>query len=413
MNPDGPADRTLTAQESPWRVLGCWLLMMAALQVAVGHRVRLGEWTVRPESNTNLAEALALLDGHWSLPQRMFDSALFEGRVYSVNPPLFTFISYICAAAMRWQGEIVTQLYRPWYVMLVALPLPIIGFAAFKSATKSAARASFMTFVWIAATPVLPCLENARGGGISSINHLLSQTGLMLMIWASLSPRRIAGAAIGLVIAGLSRPTTLPLAIPLFAMAGWRNATDRGISRRRVMVGIAVLAVVATLMGVAWAKFGTPLGSGYRYVYEGRNDEMARRGREGIFALSHAPRNAWYMNIAFPSWLLDEHGLRPQPSSYGASIWLTMPILLYVFIDVKKWWRDRCERIWMLSTFLVIVPLLLYHNTGYVQQGYFRYALDFLPVWLIVIAPRAWGGWRTAFTLGAAAWSCVYFSLLP
>src|SRR6185503_15907613 len=100
--------------------------------VAIGHRIQLGEWAVRPETNTNFAEALALLDGHWDLPQRTFDSALFDGRVFSVNPPLFTFISYVGAAAMRWQGELVTQLYRPWYVLLVALPLPIIGFAAFR-----------------------------------------------------------------------------------------------------------------------------------------------------------------------------------------------------------------------------------------------------------------------------------------
>lgn len=413
MNPDGPADRTLAHQESPWRVLGCWLLMMAALHVAVGHRVRPGDWTVRPESNSNFAEALALLEGHWELPQRIFDTALVDGRVYSVNPPLFTFISYVCAAAMRWQGEIVTQLYRPWYVMLVALPLPIVGFAAFRGVTRSSVLAAFMTFVWITATPVLPCLEGARGGGISSINHLLSQTGLMLMLWAAQSPKRAAAAAIGLVIAGFSRPTTLPLAIPLFAVAGWQGSTGINMVARRWVVGASVLVVVATLMGISWTKFGSPLDSGYRYVYEGRNDEMAQRGREGIFAASHIPRNAWYVNLAFPSWRLDEHGLRPEPSSYGASIWLTMPILAYVFIDAKKWWRDRYERIWMMSTLFVIAPLLCYHNTGYVQQGYFRYALDFLPVWLVIIAPRAWGGWRSAFTLGAAAWSCVYFSLLP
>ncbi len=413
MNPDGPADRTLTAQESPWRVLGCWLLMMAALQVAIGHRVRLGEWTVRPDTNTNLAEALALLDGHWDLPQRMFDSALFEGRVYSVNPPLFTFISYACAAAMRWQGEIVTQLYRPWYVMLVALPLPIIGFAAFRGATGSAVRAAFMTFVWIAATPVLPCAEAARGGGIGSINHLMSQTGIMLMLWAAMSPRRLAWAAVGLAIAGLSRPTTLLLAIPLFLAVGWRHSWGGRNQSRRIAIGATAVGVVAILVGISASKFGSPFDSGYRFVYEGRNDEMAQRGRAGIFAAAHIPRNAWYMNVAFPSWRLDEHGLRPEPDSYGASIWLTMPILAFVFIDARRWWRNRRDRIWMLATLPIIAALICYHNTGYVQQGYYRYVLDVLPVWLLVICPHVWGGWRTAFTLGAAAWSCVYFSLLP
>lgn len=413
MNPDGPADRTLTGQESPWRVLGCWLLMMAALQVAVGHRVRLGEWTVRSDFNSNFAEAVALLDGRWEIPQRLFDTALFDGRAYSVNPPLFTFICYVCGALQRWQGEGLTELYRPWFVMLVALPLPIIGFAAFRGVTGRAAHAAFMTFVWIAGTPVVQCAATARGGGINSINQLLSQTGLMLMFWAALSPRRLGWAAVGLAIAGLSRPTTLFLAAPLFLAAGWRQSQAGRVGTRRIVVGATAALVMATLMGVSAAKFGSPFESGYKYVYEGRNDEMAQRGRAGIFAASHIPRNAWYMNVAFPAWQLDEHGLRPEPDSHGASIWLTMPILAYVLIDARRWWSDRRERVWMLSTFAVIAVLLCYHNTGYVQPGYYRYALDFLPVWLTLLAPRAWGGWRTAFTLGAAAWSCVYFSMMP
>ena len=44
--------------------------------------------------------------------------------------------------------------------------------------------------------------------------------------------------------------------------------------------------------------------------------------------------------------------------------------------------------------------------------GYFPYALDFLPVWLVVIAPWAVEGWRRWFTLGCLAYSALYFNVL-
>lgn len=48
-------------------------------------------------------------------------------------------------------------------------------------------------------------------------------------------------------------------------------------------------------------------------------------------------------------------------------------------------------------------------GSGYLELGYSRFALDFLPVWLAVVAPHTRGGWRAWFTLAAAAWGLLYF----
>src|SRR5438477_207666 len=81
------------AAESRWAVVGCFILLLIALHVVVGPYVRLSEWRVNGDANTNFAEALAWREGRLDLPHRVHDSALRAGRVYSVNPPLFSFLS--------------------------------------------------------------------------------------------------------------------------------------------------------------------------------------------------------------------------------------------------------------------------------------------------------------------------------
>ena len=101
-------------------------------------------------------------------------------------------------------------------------------------------------------------------------------------------------------------------------------------------------------------------------------------------------------------------------NNYGTSIWITTPLLLWIFIAAGQWWRDPNCRVLMLSTLPVMLGLLCYHSPGFSAHGYSRFALDFLPIWLVVIARYAMNGWRTWFTLGCMAWSLLYFhSIVP
>jgi hypothetical protein len=66
----------------------------------------------------------------------------------------------------------------------------------------------------------------------------------------------------------------------------------------------------------------------------------------------------------------------------------------------------------MLASLLVIFGMLCYHNTGATQAGYFRFSLDFLPVWFAVLAPGVLEPRRSWFALCCTAWSAWYFSLI-
>ena len=409
--------------ETGWQRAGCFVLLLVALHVVVGPKARLSEWRVDASVNTNFAEAMAWRAGRLDLPKRVHDSALFGGRVYSVNPPLFTFLSYGALAGRDLNLWVMGRLGiaapdvsdavvfpTVWYVGLVALPLVIVGFWALQRATGRAAWAAVLCFGWIAGTPVIACLATARGGSINHINHLLSQTGLMLIAVSLLGRRRLALALVGLVIAVWSRPLTVAFVLPI-VWAAWN--WDASLRRRRLIATGSVLALaVGVPMVLNALKFQSPFDSGYEYIYVDRTDEMARRGSEHLFSPSYIGRNAWYMNIEVPGWEAGAFGIRPVPDSYGASIWFTTPLLLFAIFGVRRWWADRTRRWMMLGSLPVIVGLLCYHNTGYVQPGYYRYVLDFAPIWWVVIAPLTAGGMRCRLAIAAVAWSALYFNLV-
>ena len=93
-------------------------------------------------------------------------------------------------------------------------------------------------------------------------------------------------------------------------------------------------------------------------------------------------------------------------------MWITTPLMLWVLVAGRWWWGDGRRRILMLGTLPVMAGLLCYHSPGYMEHGYNRFALDFLPIWLVVIAPWTRGGWRSWFTLGCVAWSLLYFQAI-
>jgi hypothetical protein len=87
----------------------------------------------------------------------------------------------------------------------------------------------------------------------------------------------------------------------------------------------------------------------------------------------------------------------------------------WVLISAGRWWRERSARALMFGTVPVMIGLAMYHSPGFMEHGYNRFALDFLPVWLLVVAPYSIGGarnWRSWLTAGFAAWGLMYFHMI-
>jgi hypothetical protein len=262
----------------------------------------------------------------------------------------------------------------------------------------------------ICATPLFPMLIICRVGGFFETNHVLATCGLMLILSDVLGRRRVWPALIGLALSFWARQLTFaywPLVLwMLLGLPPRRRARMTALS---VLAAVVILGAYLTLNQL---RFGSPFESGYRFIYEGRDDPLARRARRGLFHPAFVPENFYYMMFAPPAVRLTSGGLLKSADPNGSAIWWTCPILLMVIATARQWWADRARRLAMLLSFVVVVALLMYHNTGWRQPGYHRFALDFLPVWLMVIAPYCWGRYRTPLTLLAVAWSVWYFHFI-
>jgi len=119
------------------------------------------------------------------------------------------------------------------------------------------------------------------------------------------------------------------------------------------------------------------------------------------------------MNIEHPDWDI-RHG-RPHldlVDVLGGSIWLTSPLTIGVVLLIRRWWHDRERRILMAATLPVIIGLWMYHTTGS-EAGFYRYALDFLPIWWLVVAPfTEWAPIARRWSIVAIAYSLIYYGVL-
>lgn len=400
-----------------WGACCCLVLTLVAVQLALGPKIRFSEWRAGASTNAGIAEGLAWLDGRLDLPcsgdprdpaNRLYDTAFCDGRAYNVYPPLVSAIAASYGGFQKAFGGL-GDVWPRWFCIFVAFaPLVIVGFVVFHRRTGDGAWSGLFTLAWIGGTALAPMLRQTRIGWIAETNHVLSQVGLLILAGDVLGRQRIWPGLVGLAISAYARHITFLYGLVLLVVA-WRGGGRRGL----LACGAGLLAIAAPLLVLNALKFDHPLDFGYGHVYVGRDgDDMARRYRgHGAFSTGYISENAWYMHAAPPR--VEEIGITGvrlrHGNAYGTSVWITTPLALWVVLTAGRWRRERGAAALVLGTLPVMLGLLCYHSPGYLELGYSRFALDFLPIWLVVVAPHTRGGWRTWLTLAAAAWGLWYF----
>jgi len=188
--------------------------------------------------------------------------------------------------------------------------------------------------------------------------------------------------AIGLLIglAALARPTLILVAVP-FGLALLAEAKDR--VRVSVAFAVPLLAAVAVTGWWDWVRFGSPTETGYTIAW--LTPPLQALRDQGLFSTTHVPTNlalflggGYSIRDAFP-WLV--------PSNQGQSILLTMPALL---IAVGASLRERLNLVLWGAVIVTAVPVFLYYGGGGANTYGYRYAMDFVPflVPLVAIALR-------------------------
>ena len=379
------------------------IVVYAAFYLLIDANALRYPYLLTPAHNPNVAEAAAILHGRLTLEDRPQDTALYDGKVYNIYPPLFTLISL--GALQIWPEGVHLQV-----IVLLALPLPALAYVLFRRRTDRIWLATTLTLLYLFGTSMLPVVNRALGrGDVYHVNHVLSQLGLLIFLIEYFGRRRVWLCGLGLLVAVWSRQLTVAYLIPLgYAAVAGRAGPEL---RRRVVWAAGVAVLIAALpMTLSALKFGNPLESGYRYAYEGLGTRMAERTLEnGVFSVVYLPRNLYYMNLGLPQAESINRIVRFKPNLYGTGIWWTTPLLLYLWVDLRRLWADRPTRMLLISAALIVVAVLLYHNTGWEQRGYNRFSLDYLIVLLAALAPGCTGLRRQVLTPILTVWSVWYF----
>lgn len=357
--------------------------------------------------NPQIAESVSWWMGRLDLPERQWDTALKDGKVYSHFPPLFTFISFII-----W--PFFAGIPHPILVLILWLPIPILAYRLFYAILRRPWAAALLAVAFVCGTSMLPVAKHAlRGASPYFVNHCLSVIGLLMFATEFFGRRRMWPACLGFVVMALSRQLTIAYAVP-FAWLAWQ-AQDRSERLGRCLAVAATLYLVAgTYMTLNYLKFGHPLDSGYLYIYADRApDDFSRDAyAHGIFSTAYVPRNLYYLNLGLPNRYDINGEVYLRPNMHGTGIWWTTPLLLWALADLRGMFRDPPRRALLAGAALVVVALLFYHSTGFVQRGFNRYSLDFLPALMAVTAPACVAGRRSWISVCAIVWSVVYFRWL-
>ena len=394
----------------PWRHREAWAGLVLVL-LAVGGLAEARLW--RPElgfdgrANAQIAEAEAWWNGRLDLTERTWDTALLDNRVYNHFPPMFSFIA---AAALAFSGDV-----PHWLLVALATCVPVLAYILFYLRTGSPSWGAMLAIGMVVGTSAFPVLDKTlRSASPYFVNQTLATVGLLIVLIDAFGRRRGWLAAIGLLIAALSRQLTMVYGLPLLWTAFKR---PDGTRSAQACVVASLLLVVSTLATLNTLKFGHPLDTGYRHIYTGRDDPMAVEAKaSGLFSAQYVPRNLYYANLGFPAVhriiIAGKEERHLRPNSKGTGIWWTTPLLLWLVIDIRRILSDPVRRTWLAAAAIVFAALMCFHNTGFEQRGFNRFSLDYVPVLLALVAPDVITNRRRWITLVMVVWSVVYFRFL-
>jgi hypothetical protein len=242
--------------------------------------------------------------------------------------------------------------------------------------------------------------------GISTFfAHIVTTAFLLLALLEFHGRARYLLVGILLGMAAAARLTAL-FSLPYFLWV--MGAQRRGPRENRTVdIGMLLLGVAVPVAFVAlynFARFGDPTESGFGLAVLYNSVLEEARGA-GLFSLSHIPKNLYFMLLAGPQpvggeWTAVLKWPFITPSPWGMGMFFTTPALLYVF---RARWSDESVRAAVLAIVATAAPIVTYYGIGYVQFGY-RYALDFMPFVMLLLASATRGGLnRSARALIAAS----------
>jgi hypothetical protein len=340
--------------------------------------------------------AYSFLHGRTDLPAppSTHDLTWFQGRWYAPFPPL---PALLMAPWVAWANTpaintvLFCAIFGAFNVSLIFLLLSALsgrGWSKLHSADH----------FWLALLFGLGSVHwyMATLGSVWFVAQICTVTFVVLALWVAVahgSPWLAGGA---LALAMLARPNvalTWPLLLGIAAMHQRNHATDQDFShakiqKRRWLLRWSLASLVPPALAVIalfaynFVRFGNPFDFGYatENVAEKLAGDLHRYGQ---FHIHYLAKNFWAMWLAGPRWNEEIHFW--EPDGEGLSLLLTTPALIY--LGRARKFTPLVAGAW-LAFGLLLIPLLLYYNTGWWQFGY-RFSLDFMAPVMVLLAVAA------------------------
>jgi hypothetical protein len=295
------------------------------------------------------------------------DCARFNGRNYVVFPPGPVLIIAPLVA-----------LFGKSFSGFIALAVMAAGFGlAAWWRILDHLRVERATALWLMlalglATPLY--YVAIRGDGVWFLSQSFAFMFMSLAFLLALKRERLALAGVLIGLAFLCRQMSLFLAPFIFALS--LEPQDRlfKIDRARITalakMALPVIAAIGLYMVYNFARFGSPLDTGYSYILAPAADQtfLTRRGLEiGLFSPVYVLFNLFH--------------------------------LLFQGFHVEFGAMRRTVVIGLICTGFIVGVMLFYHSNGFTQYNAQRYVLDWLPVAVYMLALGVTPALRPALAL--------------
>jgi hypothetical protein len=308
------------------------------------------------------------------------DSVEIGGRYYIAVGPLqlLPYLPFALVPSLHFLASSIIDLAIGIPAALVALPLARAYGARGAAAYWVACFVAFGTLLFYV----------TAAGGFYLLAHAESFLALTLFLieWAGRRRPAVLGVCLGLSF--LARPTTVLAAIPFGIALLWsRRRAIGSAAGTAAAFAIPICVAVAAYGWFNWARFGSPLQTGYAISYLPQPGLNARRAL-GLFSIAQVPENIRLALLAPFQTTSKPPFFTADP--YGLSMLLVSPALL---TSLRAGFREHGARLLWIAAGLVAIPVFLYYGGGYVQYG-FRYSLDFTPflVALVAMGSIRWRG---------------------
>ena len=333
--------------------------------------------------NQAVFQAQALLDGRLDIPHDFHDMAVVDGRNYVIYPPLPSLL--MLPAVAIWGDRTNTT--------VIGLALSVLSAMVLLSLLRrrglSGIDALWLTLAFLFGTAYWFC--QIKANEVYFLAHIVAVLCALTALWEFFGPRRLwlVGLLVGLAF--LSRQLSIYLLV-FFALALWSEQSLRPrwvLLRQWLLLGAGFAGCAIAMLVWNQLRFGDALETGYAYLQLPEFLQQ-RIDRYGLFSWHYLPHNAAYLliqglDIEFNAWTMEAGGMNP----FGTSLTIASPFVVAAF-----WAREN--RRFQLAAWLAIglcaLHQMLYYNNGWSQINGQRFALDFLPLLLLLCASgvRQW-----------------------